>query len=151
MMELLKLYAGIRTDGSAVQEEVPVEGLGGGRFRILQSPGLVLGVAAGDVIELTSAGRFKVVSRGRNLCVQVFAPASSVDRLENALTGRLKVLGGRLDGRGAQLLVYTVPVSVGFPAVEEVFRECVGGCDGAEWYYGNVYDPDDGVTPLGWW
>src|SRR5690606_39345213 len=115
-MELLKLYAGIRTDGSAVQEEVPVEGLGGGRFRILQSPGLVLGVAAGDVIELTSAGRFKVVSRGRNLCVQVFAPASSVDRLENALTGRLKVLGGRLDGRGAQLLVYTVPVSVGFPA-----------------------------------
>jgi hypothetical protein len=19
------------------------------------------------------------------------------------------------------------------------------------WYYGNVYDPEDGVTPLNWW
>jgi hypothetical protein len=150
MVETRTLHAGKRSDGSPVLEEVPVRPVSTSQVVILQSPGLVLGVAAGDLLDLKDDGEFEVVTRGGNLCIQVFAK-SGIDQLEREMSRGLAAIGGRLDGRAAKELVYTVPVTAGFNAIEDVLKSCVARCEGAEWFYGNVYDPDDGVTPLNWW
>ena len=58
---------------------------------------------------------------------------------------------GRCDGGGNYHLVFTIPVSLGFPLIEQVFGRLNGLYPGSTWLYGNVYDPVDGQTPLGWW
>jgi hypothetical protein len=133
-----------------VEEEVVVEPLGGNRHRLLQSPGLVLGLAAGDVFEVGERGECRVLERGRNVCIQIFFRADGPS-LEARATEGLAALKGRLDGKTAKELVYTVPVSSGFTEMERVLADLVSRFPGAEWYYGNVYDPNDGVTPLNWW
>jgi hypothetical protein len=146
----LNVAAGRRSDGSVAFEQVVVDSLGSGRYRLKQSPGLVLGLAAGDIFELTSDGKPNVLKRGGNICVQIFH-SKKQSQFEPSLTRQLEQLGGRLDGRASREVVYTIPVSVGFVAVEEVLRELVSNFPRVEWFYGNVYDPDDGVTPLNWW
>jgi hypothetical protein len=73
---------------------------------------------------------------------------SDVDRFA---TGRVIELRGWLDGKAAKELVYTIPVSAGFPAIEGLFSEVKAAYPDVEWYFGNVYDERDGVTPLNWW
>jgi hypothetical protein len=150
MPETLEAFAGNRPDGSIVYEELLVEPLGSGRYRLLQSPGLVLGVAAADIFELTDARRVKVLERGGNLCIQIYC-SPPTPQLERELTQRMQRLRGRLDGRSNRQLVYTVPASVGFPSVEEALDAIVKAFPTVEWFFGNVYDPNDGVTPLNWW
>ena len=150
MKEVTQLFAAARTDGSPVYEEVVVERLGPGRFKLMQSPGLVLGVAAGDVIEVSEDRRATVVERGGNLCIQIYTDGAGA-KSEPAALERLVPLGGRLDGRSEQQLVFTVPASVGLAAVEAAMTEVVRQFPKTEWSYGNVYDPADGVTPLNWW
>ena len=65
MATAINLYAGTRSDGSPVEEEVLVEERGGDRYQLVKSPGLVLGVAGGDIIRLSGAGRFQVIKPGR--------------------------------------------------------------------------------------
>lgn len=60
-------------------------------------------------------------------------------------------LGGALDGAIERGLMFTVPVSAGFRAGEAVHNVGVAEHPGWEWFFGNVYDPKDGVTPLDWW
>lgn len=152
MKETILLDAGRRSDGSMVQEEVHVEPLRPKRYRLLQSPGLVPGLAAGDVFDVIDDGKYEIVSRGNNLCIQIFFSEESLrSKLESETTSRLKIVGGRLDGKSARELVYTVPMSTGFAAVESVLRTVTSTFPGVEWYYGNVYDPKDGITPLNWW
>ncbi len=55
--QTLDLRAGVKTSGEPVYEEVLVDGLGNRTYRLAASPGLVLGVAAGDVIELIDLER----------------------------------------------------------------------------------------------
>ena len=150
MVETIRLYAGKRSNGSPVEEEVRVKGSGDGLFEVLQSPGLVLGIAGGDTIRVLTGGHFEVVSRGGNFCIQVFS-TSRLDELEACLTECLGRLRGRLDGRATKELVYTVHSSVGFDHLEQELASCIGKVEGANWYYGNVYDPKDGTTPLNWW
>ncbi|MCC2320797.1 DUF4265 domain-containing protein [Cellulomonas xiejunii] len=142
----LRVFAAENTSGGRVDEDVLVEDLGGGRWRLVASPGLVLGVAAGDVIELDAERRVRPVSRGGNVAIHVFAPPEHADEL----TASMNALGGVLDGRSPGLTVFTVPASAGFPAIEHVLRRLVEAHPSAEWFYGNVY-ADDGVTPLRWW
>lgn len=52
-VDSVRLAAGARSDGSVVEEEVLVTQLSDHRFRLLESPGLILGLAAGDVFEGT--------------------------------------------------------------------------------------------------
>jgi hypothetical protein len=117
-------------------------------FRLVATPGLVLGVAAGDKIAVdVDAGSFVIISRGGNIAVQVFGPYDPVD----SLAKEISALGGRMDGRSSGLTVFTIPASVGFEAVERILNAAIESCPELEWYYGNVYSLEDGVTPLNWW
>ncbi|GCB53405.1 hypothetical protein SNL152K_10762 [Streptomyces sp. NL15-2K] len=62
----------------------------------------------------------------------------------------IRPLGGRMDGRARNLTVLTVPVASGFGELESILNHAAEENTSAEWYYGNVYDPEDGVTPLSW-
>jgi hypothetical protein len=150
MVEVLRLLAGQKSSGSPVFEEVLAEPLAKKLYRLLKSPGLVLGLAARDIFELLEDGKFYVVERGGNLCVQIFA-RSDLNAIEQVATEQLSGLGGYLDGVSELELVYTVPVAGGFSALEVVLNGIAARFPGAEWYYGNVYDTADGVTPLQWW
>ena len=149
MRHTLNIFVQKRRDGSPFYEEVLVEPLGDGRYKLVQSPGLVLDTAADDIFELDDQHRLEMIERGMNLCIQVFHRTKGTE-LERALARRMITVGGRLDGQTASVIVYTVPVSVGFRRVEEAL-EVVAEFPDAKWYYGNVYDPEDGVTPLNWW
>jgi hypothetical protein len=142
------LVAGRKTSGEAVFEEVLVTREGASHYRIEATPGLVLGVARGDLIEYEEESKsFVVLERGGNLAVHVYGPHAVAERVAE----EVEKLGGSLDGRARDLTVFTVPAAVGFPAVEELFNGLAAADEGVHWYFGNVYDPADGVTPLDWW
>lgn len=149
-MDTISLYAGERSDGSVVYEEVIVESLGDSRFRLAQSPGLVLGIAAGDIIEIDDQNRAKVVSRAGNLCIQIYTKGEGA-RIETILPQKLRALNARLDGKSGHQLVLTIPATAGFEAIESAMGAIVREFPEVEWFYGNVYDPHDGRTPLNWW
>jgi hypothetical protein len=149
-VETLKLLAGPSSSGTPAYEEVLAERRSMKRYKLLKSPGLVQGLAAGDVFEALPDGTFNVVERGRNLSIQIFG-RGDMNPVERLATERLSVLGGRLDGQSQRELVYTVPIVAGFPAVEAILNELVARFPAVDWYFGNVYDPSDGVTPLNWW
>jgi len=144
----ITLLAGHKKSGDPVHEELLVDRLSASHVRLVATPGLLLGVAAGDVLELHGSGGYTIIERGGNLGVQVFGDASAVD---HALAEALDGLDYRVDGRTPKLTVLTLPVAQGFPAVEKGLNGLCHNVPGSEWYFGNVYDNDDGVTPLNWW
>lgn len=136
-------------------EAIPAESLGGARFRLVSSPGMVEGLAAGDEIEMdaSEAVGYRLLQRAGNLCAWFYF-AHPVDEHHpdvQSLTGSVEALGGWLDGGYARMVVFTIPVRAGFAEVARTFDAAVTRHSGSSWYYGNVYDPSDGVTPLGWW
>ena len=153
---VVHLLAGRRTHGDPVLEAVPAVPAGEpSTFRLTATPGLVIGAAAEDIVRVEEDGSFNVVRRGGNLAVQVYA-RELAHQVYAPLEAEVRRLGGYLDGGsdhrdGASVRVFTVPVAAGFPAVEAAFNSFVKHHPDAEWYFGNVYDPDDGTTPLNWW
>lgn len=137
--------AGQKSTGEAVHEELLVETEPGG-FRLIATPGLVLGVAAGDLVEVGADGSVSVIERGGNLAIQLYGEHSWADEVAGEFGDR----GVRIDARAPRLTVLTVPMRVGFPALEAALAAWTSRHQGAEWYYGNVYGPD-GETPLNWW
>lgn len=141
-------------DGQPLREVVPATHLAGEMYRVDASPGFVPGIATGDVIELCAAEvhGFRVISRGGNVCVQVFSrsphPVELVNRELQPLRGRVD--GGH-DSTTVHLLILTISVSSGFAAIEDLMRLLGDWFQIERWMYGNVYDPADGVTPLNWW
>lgn len=150
MKTVVNLNLGPGPSGRPVFEEVLVEARGRDRYLLVASPGLALGVAAGDEIEVDESGRFRVLTRGGNLCVQVFRK-EHIDEVDRFASTRIMQLHGRLDGRSAKQVVYTIPVSAGFPAIERILADVMATYPDVEWGFGNVYDERDGVTPLNWW
>jgi Domain of unknown function (DUF4265) len=144
VQRVLDVFAQTSKSGRRVYEQVLVK-QEGAHYRLVQSPGLVIGIAAGDLFDLAANDAPRVIERGGNVCVQVFSPDATA--LAPMLGARFAAIGGRLDGSTAKNLVYTVAVTAGFDAIEAIFAEL----DQVEWYYGNVYDPKDGKTPLNWW
>jgi Domain of unknown function (DUF4265) len=145
------LRVGEKRSGEAVHEEVPVTPLGSRRFRLLASPTLALGAAAGDEIEVDEQGVYSVVRRGTNVAVHVEATEKLDD---HELVRRVNELGGLLDGRAeappdAFIATFTIPVGAGFAAIERVFERFVADKPAASWSYGNVYDSEG--EPLNWW
>ncbi len=134
-------------------EVLSAEPLGRGRFRLLASPGLVEGVAAGDELELAPADPtgYRVLRRGGQLCVWVYVPEPPPEQTEARLIRAAATLGGYLDGGNTGLRILTVPVSAGFGRVEAELAAVVTDLRGSTWAYGNVYDSRNGGRPLGWW
>jgi hypothetical protein len=135
------------------EEILPAEPLGGGRFRLLASPGLVEGVAAEDELELDPAdpAGYRVLRRGGRLCVWVYVPEPPPEQTATRLGRAAAALGGYLDGGNTGLRILTVPVSTGFGRVEAELAAVVAELGGSTWAYGNVYDRRNGNRPLGWW
>ena len=125
------------------------------RYRLVYSPGMVEGVARGDVIELCEDDPrgFKVISRSGNLCVWFYFETLGANQGAEGARVRAAVqsVGGGCDGGGNSHLVFSIPIAVGFPAVEAALNEQMAQHPGSSWLYGNVYDPWNDFTPLGWW
>ena len=129
-------------------------------FRLEETPAMVLGAARGDVIELLnpSTGDFGVIERSGLLAIQVFGQENS-DLIRNKLERVVQEFEGYFDSHDTRetsdgtafVVTVSLPVSKGFKAIEAALDQAVKDINGAEWYFGNVYDPVDGVTPLNWW
>lgn len=148
--DVIRIVAGRDSRGGPVFEDVPAVESDHGRYVLKGSPGLAHGAAAGDRVVLHADGTFDVVERGGNLAVQSLAELFDEGSLDE-LVAAVEELGGRLDGGHDRLRVFTVPVSAGFSPVEAVSDGYARRHPGVEWYFANVYDPRDGVTPLNWW
>ncbi|MGI8333873.1 DUF4265 domain-containing protein [Actinomadura scrupuli] len=143
------VWAGDKPDGQPVHEVVPVERLPDGRYKIVGTPAMVLGCAAGDIVVFDQNKRVQVLQRGGNLAVQAFPVVelvpTDVGRLREAMTP----LGGLVESPpDLRFVVVTVPVTAGFPRVESIMDEWAAEAN-ANWWYGNVED-DEGAL-LNWW
>ncbi len=151
-LDVIELFAGTRSDGMPVVERLPVQALEDDRYKLLKSPAFIKGIARGDTIRLEHDERsFSLVKRSGNISIKVIAKNGALTELAEDLTPRLEKLGGQLDFENQRMLVYTIHVSCGFKNIENILNEHVGEETDSIWYYGNVYDPNDGVTPLNWW
>lgn len=149
-LQVVELFAGLDPHGKPVSEKLPVRELDNGELQLVQSPAFVKGLASGDVIRFSvRSGEFEVSQRSGNLSVRVFA-RENIEQIADQLTAELERLGGELDLETARMLVYSIHVSCGFSAIEDILNRVIRAGESA-WMYGNVYDPVDGVTPLNWW
>lgn len=135
----VNLIVKMDSDGTQLDESVLVDELGGDRYRVVASPGLLQGFAAGDEIELAAEEPlgFRVTKRGGNLSVQ-FYWKGDLKRAAQELLPKVEAINGYLDGEAQWLLVFTIPMSAGFPAIEMIFYEGEKLYPGCQWLYGNV-------------
>lgn len=140
--------------GTEDVEELPVEMIDH-HYRLVASPGMVEGLAAGDefILDSNIDLGFRIVKHSGNLCVWFYFPVSLSPQSmrDHPMSHEVEALGGRLDGGGREHAVYTIAVRVGFPVVEKLFAKWLASISGSTWMFGNVYDPHDGETPLDWW
>ncbi|MFS1523669.1 DUF4265 domain-containing protein [Microbulbifer sp. 2304DJ12-6] len=149
-LQVIELFAGTNSDGEPVVERLQVRVNEADCCQLVRSPAFVKGIASGDRIKVDKdTQQFELIKRSGNLAIRVFFRTDSAD-LSDRLTPQLEKLGGELDLEQPRLLVYSIHVSCGFDKIEKILNNV---CDGADsvWYYGNVYDPKDGQTPLNWW
>ena len=143
------MFAGTGPDGLPVAEKLQVRVREDDACQLVRSPAFVKGLAGGDIIKMDKdSGQFELQERSGNLCIRVFSKAD-IRPVAEALTPELEKLGGDLDIETPRMLVYTIHVSCGFEAIEEIMNQ--GMHDGSAWWYGNVYSLEDGETPLNWW
>jgi hypothetical protein len=150
----------IEVKGSATSgvELVPAQSLGDSNWLLLRSPLYALQLAAGDTIRITDheTGKFEIAARSGNVAIQFYLAEDESDdahataNVVKKVTPEVVALGGRLDGQTAGLIVYTIPISVGFSAIEMIFEKAINEFYGAQWQYTNIYDVSTG-EPLNWW
>jgi hypothetical protein len=109
-------------------------------------------MAAGDEIQLDEEEPlgYRILRRGGNISIQFFWQGD-LKKCLREMEPKAKAIGGRVDGESPGLLVFTIPASAGFPAIEKIFYDAEARYPECRWMYGNVYDPADGETPLNWW
>ena len=148
----IQLVAGTDNEGMPVLEKLPVKILEMGQFDLLQSPLFVRDLAAGDIFTCDSdnPADYRVLRRSGNLAIRVFRKAG-IDTLEEELTPEVEKLGGSLDLKTDRALVYSLHVNIGFADIERLLDGIMARFTDSVWYYGNIYDREDGVTPLNWW
>lgn len=150
-LQVIEMFAGIGANGQPFVEKLPVRELESGELQLVQSPAFVKGLASGDLLKCSPGKReFELVQHGGNLSLRVFSRVD-IGELAERLTPALELLGGELDVETPRMLVYSIHVSCGFSAIEEILNREVGKDGESTWMYGNVYDPQDGQTPLNWW
>lgn len=153
----LELMAGRHPNGEVIVEKVLVNPQPQEQhYLLLKSPLFVRGIARGDLLRLVPAtrGGFEVAQHGGNLCLRVFSrhgfASPELEALEQTITSGIEKLGGDQDIKEANALVYSIHVSSGFNAIEQLMDESLAAYQDVAWYYGNVYDPESG-EPLNWW
>jgi hypothetical protein len=152
MNKHIVVFAG-QLRGRPIRESIPAEEISVNQYKVLTSPGYANGFASGDILELLdSEGNFRVLKRAGNVCVQVFFEGDK-DAAIKELDARFASLHGWLDGGSdsptGYSLIYTVPKTAKFSAIEKVFENLPATMRLDDWMYGNVYG-DDG-SPLNWW
>lgn len=147
-LQVIEMYAGTRPDGETVVEKLRVTINDDDSCQLVTSPAFVQGLARGDTIK-RDGDSFELVKRSGNLCIHVYA--ENAERFAEELTSGIEKLGGELDIESPRLLVYSIHVSCGFNAIEDILNKYIGEHSGSVWRYGNVYSPEDGTTPLNWW
>jgi hypothetical protein len=162
----IPLIAGYNDNNEPVLEQVSVAPVSGpeqppasqtgleqpGEFRLVKSPAFIRGLAADDRIlyPVNNAVTYNLLEHSGNLSIRVFSKHNT-EALDQALTPEIELIDGRIDISSPGLLVYTIHVSIGFQKIEDVLHRTLARFPDTLWYYGNVYDPEDGVTPLNWW
>lgn len=145
----IQMFAGNDANGQPFVEQLQVKIDDDGLCQLIRSPAFIKGLAAGDIIRINPAhNQFEIKTHSGNLCVRVFSK-TDIRPLHEAISPEIEKLGGTLDIETPRMLVYSIHVSCGFAAIEDILDRHVGA-DSA-WLYGNVYNPADGVTPLNWW
>lgn len=150
-METINILAGNSDSGNPVFEEVAVTSVGGSRYRLLRTPGLVLGIARGDeIIYDKLTGTFTLGERGGNVAIQIYL--NDVTEAEVAQLAALLKQHSQAtwDGYSRSQAVFSFPAKIGFEVMQKLLSQFVSQHPQVEWYYGNVY-AEDGVTPLNWW
>lgn len=150
---ILQLPAGLDSDGQQVLERLQAGQLDReGYYEILQSPLLIRNLAKGDIIAVKAdlPEHFTLIQRSGNLAIRVFRK-DDLGALELALTPEVEKLDGSLDLQTQRGMSYSLHVNLGFAAIENLFDNMMASFPGTVWYYGNVYDPADGTSPLNWW
>ena len=147
----IHLLAGQRADGQLIFENVFATEKGDSCYQLLTSPIFARGAARLDTIRLLAAGRFEVEQHGGNLCVRVMAKRDLPAIVEQLRSG-FTFLDGQLDYQNERIAVFSVPVIAGFSVIEATLEKVLEAYgDDAQWLYANVYDTEDGQTPLNWW
>jgi hypothetical protein len=150
-LQVIELFAGHRPDGQTVVERLPVKVLEDDSCQLVKSPAFVPGLASGDQIRLKEdKSQFELIKRSGNLAIRVFA-YEGLDEIAEDLTAELEKLGGSQDTETERMLVFSIHVSCGFGAIEDILNRHCNSIEDCLWTYGNVYDPNDGQTPLNWW
>ena len=150
----IELPSHVGEDNRSIVEPLVVEQIGPNRYRLVLSPGMVEGLAAGDEFELSNTDNsgFKVLRRGGNICVWFFFAdiGQNCGPEAERLRAAVEAIGGKLDGGGTYLLVFTIPLTAKFSTIERIFDGIASHNAGSTWLYGNVYNPKDGSL-LNWW
>ena len=150
----LPFLAGINPDGDTVFESLEVELVEDteDEVRLVRSPLLTRNLAAGDKLKVVnpSAAEYELLRRSGNLSIRVFR-LHQLEVLAESLTAKIEKLGGSLDRQTDRALVYSIHFSIGFQVIEDLLSAVCKDYPDTVWYYGNVYDPEDGTTPLQWW
>ncbi len=150
---LLQLPAGKDSEGQHVLEQLEAKVLDKeGYYEILKAPLFVRNLARGDVIATgpQAQGTYTLIQRSGNLAIRIFSK-NKLDELELVLTPEVEKLDGSLDIQTPRALSYSLHVNLGFAVIEALFDNMMASFADTVWYYGNVYDPRNGLNPLNWW
>ena len=150
-LQVIEIFAGLDAKGQPIVEQLQVRELEDGNLQLVQSPVFAKGLAKDDLVKMLADTReFDLVQRSGNVSIRVFS-RGDIEQLSDALTPELEKLGAELERETPRLLGFAIHVSCGFDAIEEMLNRHVGKDGQSAWVYGNVYDPQDGTTPLNWW
>ena len=150
----IAFLAGISEDDQPVFESLQFEIVDpdDDLVRLQRSPLFVRNLAAGDLIRLINPaiGEYEIERRSGNLSIRVFR-RQGISVVADFLNPAMEKLGGSVDLQTDSALSYSIHFSIGFTSIERLLDECCERFVDTVWYYGNVYDPKDGCTPLLWW
>ncbi len=150
-ISIVELFAGTQADGSPVVERVPAIEQEDSSLVLVRSPGFIKGIAKGDQIKINKEDHsFEIVKRSGNLCIRIFAK-QNLEKIIEDIAPLIEKMGGELDHENERMSVFSIHVSCGFTDIEKILNDHIGDETDSAWFYGNVYDPRDGVTPLNWW
>ncbi|ASP34344.1 hypothetical protein CHH27_14730 [Labrenzia sp. VG12] len=132
-MTTIDIFADTASSGNPVYERLRVKELAKDTYRLEHSPGLVLGIAKGDVIKTHLPSRsFEIVSRSGLIAVQIYLESPVSDR--EALSIHVEtVLMGTIDAITDKQVVLSLPYARGFQEIEAVLEQIVTGLGNAEW------------------